>query len=231
MFRRFERTVLQDSAGCDLEVWTFDQLKQIVGDFKKSKQRDSPVFDLTGTGTGGLDEFDQLQSPTVTVGGPADSRSFAVPDPNPAQTSKFIETKQQFLTNKSQQMKHDLDDIFADLDALKVKKVNDLFNLSGKPHPQAKALPGHFSDFEINDKGEIVLLNSTAAPEPANTSADDRDEPRSAKVAVSGTKQAAEGQKKPERRRRDEIVPKDKPAEPEEEAPDGATRPTVEVVK
>jgi hypothetical protein len=50
-------------------------------------------------------------------------------------------------------------------------------------------------------------------------------------VAVSGKKQAAEGQKKPERRRRDENAPKDKPAEPEEEAPDGSTRPTVEVVK
>lgn len=181
---------------------------------------------MTGTGANGLYEFDQLQSPTA---GPTESRSFTAPDPSTTQTAKFMETKQQMLSNKNQQMKHDLDDIFADLDALKVKKVNDLFNLNGKPASQAKAVPGHFSDFEINDKGEIVLLNA-APDEPANTLADERSDAQTMKPAAAGKKQPAEGIKKPERRRREEAGPKEREAEPEEEA-GNELRPTVEVVK
>ena len=214
------------SAGCDLDVWTFEQLRKIVGDFKKSKQKESPVFDLTGSNNNGIYEFDQLQSPTT---GSSDSRSFAAPDLNVAQTAKFMETKQQILSNKNQQMKHDLDDIFADLDALKVKKVNDLFNLGGMS--QAKPQTSQFSDFEINDKGEIVLLTESLIQETANSPANDKALPKTGKLAEPSKKQAVDGAKKPERRKREEPTPKDAAPESAEESADGSPRVAVEVVK
>ena len=225
---RSEKTVLHDSPGCDLDVWTFEQLRKIVGDFKKSKQAESPVFDLTGAGANGLHDFDQLQSPTD---GPEESRSFAATDPNATHTAKFIETKHQVLSNKNLQMKHDLDDIFADLDALKVKKVNDLFNLNGKPQSQAKPLPAHFSDFEINDKGEIVLLNSVSGPEPATSLAEARTESRGdSRPGAADKRQPGEGPRRPERRKREEASAPERVAETEEPAGEEPV-PSVEVVK
>jgi hypothetical protein len=214
-----------------LDVWTFEQLRKIVGEFKNSKQKVPPVFDLTGAGANGLYEFDQLQSPTAMSGGPSGSQGgSSAPDHSSAQSAKFKETKQQLLTNKNQQMKHDLEDIFADLDALKVKKVNDLFNLNGALQSQSKSQTGHFSDFEINDKGEIVLLSATPVPEAANTVAVQRTEPHGGKLAVSGRKQPGDGQKKPERRKREEPVQREPAAEQEEPA-EGSARLAVEVVK
>lgn len=167
-----------DYLGCDLDVWTFDDLEKIVREFKASKgvveeqtesnsddnkslkNTENLMFDFTGSGNGELVEiFANDQSSTLNANPHRDSSRFVSSNP----TEKFLETKQQVLANKNQQMKNDLDDIFADLDALKVKKVSGLFNIQNKNTNQTSnistIIPNQFSDFQINDKGEIVLLD------------------------------------------------------------------------